>query len=1094
MKASSPFSPSRNRCLIRAALVAVGMLFGGLFSAAIAAEPTEFSTAYLDGKAFFAVAYEGTRPLSAYSLAFTASTFDYEDVLPSGGTDSGVYAIDNGEIAIGADLRIRLLSSTPEYLRVEIAETGAPPMTSHWFFTEGDAEAALATSPLLPNAWINVDGDFDDWSDVPAISPGDGSSGVIEIVSVQSATDAQFLFFAIETDIDLTEYVPSTDDEGRDRILLVSFNGGTEFGTKDGVSGWFYDGGSVIDFRSVGGDFRIDGPRLEGKVPLALIVGTQPGYLHLLVELFASDGIGNDDAFEGLFRVESGWPEGGVEFFGLGKFAYYDQTSSAVPQLANEEAFEAEVFLEASTPHSVAGATLTFPDQSPHPLARDDEGDTWWGAASPFADQIALDAAFPNGTYTLTIDLASGEAKAASLPITGDAYPQAPRIVNYEAAQAINSAETFTFTWDAFPGAGPDDFIIVGIEDPPGDELIYESDFLPSTTTSFAIPGGILQPGQTYRAWILFANVVATDTDAFSEVSGLGMYGSETRLEIQTGVETLAAGEWRFGEFGLSEYPQTFGTTYDVVFEDDNWYWIEGPHAVQVSEQGVISGAVSLSTQVGNHGQLFFFNPALPEFPEGHAILNRSEDVFISPWGWDVTVAVKSPEGAQQSDFAGAWNFTALTAGTLLTKTVYDQNLASETTVIGHNAPIAQDGSQHLVDVVRTATSADSMSLNVDASGNAGTESLLWQADGSLAFSPVSFPLLPNASRDFVFGIGETGDEQTLILGVRAPTNADSSWLVGQWRFTRIAVDALGREYFNSDTGQTRTVHGNDDQRQSLAGERLTGAAIDAGVNGHLVTFSPALAAELGISPAGVINDEGALIFLNASGDILVTAAEFDNGWELEMGFKVSDVINPVRTLNANVSGPGSIGAYPGEVVDQVNAFTADYIHGETVVIRQEAWDRSFIGWSGDVPADQKNAEVLIVPMDRDRWITAHFGDVPNPWNPEVDSDGDGMPDVVEALFGMRDPQTPDNGGNLLEFQNTPGGVALSFIIRDDYGWPWRMLYSLDLNSWSELPSEVDQVSVPVSQEPPLTRITITWPAQEKKVFFRVEVGDPSAN
>lgn len=58
------------------------------------------------------------RPLSAYRVAFTATTFEIGDLLPPGAPDSGECASDNGKIVIAHDSGISLVGSPPEYLRV----------------------------------------------------------------------------------------------------------------------------------------------------------------------------------------------------------------------------------------------------------------------------------------------------------------------------------------------------------------------------------------------------------------------------------------------------------------------------------------------------------------------------------------------------------------------------------------------------------------------------------------------------------------------------------------------------------------------------------------------------------------------------------------------------------------------------------------------------------------------------------------------------------------------------------------------------------------------------------------------------------------
>lgn len=1091
---------------IRAAFFTSCILLAGFVSGSSAAEPAEFSTGYLDGKVFFGVSYDhnGVYPLGAYSISFTSSTFAFEDLVPVDATGTGPYTIENGDILIEGDGRVTLLASTEQYLRVELTEPGEEAEISHWYFSEADAEAELATVPLLSSASMNIDGSFSDWEGVPVIAADNKSSTVIDIQSVRYASDGTYVYFMVETDKDLHDLLPSQESNGWTRVLLVEFNQKFEFGTADGSSAWFtvWDGNEYVshDFHSVGGDFRMSGPRLEGRIPLHLVLGTPPEYMLIEASFGADDPLGADeteddysyDEIERLFRLDSGILDGGVEFFGVAKFAYYTQTDSSSPQRSTEWPFEADAFLEASAAYSVVGAEFEAPDASVYTLDRDHPSDTWWGASAEFPDQASMDAAFPSGTYTLSIEMAGGEVKTAPLNLTGDVYPTPPRLSNYEAVQSADATGTFSLSWDAFAGAGPEDFIVVGIEDPVADETVFESRFLPPGSTSLEIPAATLQPGRGYEVWIFFANVVDTNTEAFSEVSGLGIYASETLVEMQTVDKAPAAGEWTLGEYRVADYWEMSDTAaFDVVVEDEDWYRIDGPFPLQVSEQGEISGAFAGHLRLRHHGQLLLYDAANPDVPGGYAIMNRSQDVFLSPWPSDITFAVRRAVSAQQSDFAGEWNFAALTAGTELTKIVYDENLDSELTVTGHNSPIAQDGSQSLVDVLRNPAHAQILSIPFDASGNGGGESLLWQGDGSLAFSALNFPLFVNASGDFAFGLGQEEGEQTVVLAMRAPTNADPSWLVGQWRFYRIDIEGLSRQYWNPDTNHFRWVVDDGLQRRALSGERLRGLQVNSSVEGEVVTVTEALAQELGITPNGQISDDGATWFLNASGDLLMTIWRNGNEWEMEVGVKVSDGEHPLRTLTAQTDGPGGVHLYP--MPGDGESDTGAYLQGEVVVLEAENWGGStFAGWSGDVPAGQEQAGVLVLPMDRDRSVTAHFGEEPwepEPWDPLADSDGDGTPDVIEQLFATRDSGQAESTP-LFDYENTPGGAIFSFLVHEEYSWPWRLAYSHDLaiGSWMEVPQEYLAISR-VSDVPPVSEVVVIWPNQDEKVFFRVEIG-----
>ena len=99
----------------------------------------------------------------------------------------------------------------------------------------------------------------------------------------------------------------------------------------------------------------------------------------------------------------------------------------------------------------------------------------------------------------------AGGGPVISGPVTvkGTMYPNIPRVSNFDAGQAIDATGAFTLAWEAFVGAGPDDFILVSIDGLSG--TIIETPppplegALPGTVTSLVIPAGAMQPGQQYQ-------------------------------------------------------------------------------------------------------------------------------------------------------------------------------------------------------------------------------------------------------------------------------------------------------------------------------------------------------------------------------------------------------------------------------------------------------------------------------------------------------------------------------------------------------------------------------------------------------------------
>ncbi len=153
-----------------------------------------------------------------------------------------------------------------------------------------------------------------------------------------------------------------------------------------------------------------------------------------------------------------------------------------------------------------------------------------------FDSQTELDAAFPNGAYTLNITVDGTGQELGPFNITGDVYPAAPHLTNLEAFKASDHTQNFTLTWNAFTNADPGDrIVIIGTNRSSDGDFIFE--FLESTASSYEIPGGSLTPNNRYEFSILFVNDVGglqTPDTIIGYISGtsfdISTYTSDTEL------------------------------------------------------------------------------------------------------------------------------------------------------------------------------------------------------------------------------------------------------------------------------------------------------------------------------------------------------------------------------------------------------------------------------------------------------------------------------------------------------------------------------------------------------------------------------------
>lgn len=126
-----------------------------------------------------------------------------------------------------------------------------------------------------------------------------------------------------------------------------------------------------------------------------------------------------------------------------------------------------------------------------------------------FANTAALNAAFPDGAYTLLV----GGASVATVAVSGSAAPAPVLITNYTELQAAPADAEIR--WQPIPRATRDDWLAVTITDARDQELFTTPEGFPGTETSAfarALPAGETLTGELFygKVAISFANNGAT--------------------------------------------------------------------------------------------------------------------------------------------------------------------------------------------------------------------------------------------------------------------------------------------------------------------------------------------------------------------------------------------------------------------------------------------------------------------------------------------------------------------------------------------------------------------------------------------------------
>lgn len=274
-----------------------------------------------------------------------------------------------------------------------------------------------------------------------------------------------------------------------------------------------------------------------------------------------------------------------VNVYALTKAQFLSQTSTAAPVLNVTNAFTFAAIIDPATATSVTSATLRLPDLTVRPFGPV-PGVGPLGVAQQFNTEALLEAAFPTGGYLFTMNTVNDGVRTPTLNLPVSAYPNAPFIVNFAAAQAIDWTQAFAVQWQPFVGGGSSDYIQMTIRRTDGSQVFRTPDFgqtgaLTGAATSATIPANTLVPGTTYRASVVFGDVqTPIDLTSYQPLSlnfvpGVRAFAKTTDFPIAA-PGTKPALEIRKGAaadtYDLS-WSADLGRTYSIVWTEDFVTW-----------------------------------------------------------------------------------------------------------------------------------------------------------------------------------------------------------------------------------------------------------------------------------------------------------------------------------------------------------------------------------------------------------------------------------------------------------------------------------------------------------------------------------------
>lgn len=233
--------------------------------------------------------------------------------------------------------------------------------------------------------------------------------------------------------------------------------------------------------------------------------------------------------------------------YGVNKRSEFRQTSAADPvpetrgTLSPAPVIFSAVVQSPAFGGAISGGTLEMVGKSPMTL-------TNFGTISSYYEvldtEAAMDAAYPPGDFTLRFPQAGQPERVVTLTQAASDLPPVPKLLNFDAAQAINPAADFALQWSAFSNAKTGDTLSIFLSNTNG-QVVFQAPnvciplVLLPTDTSVVIPADTLAKGQTYNAELLFGKAFYFSTNTFPELYGYGYRLRATRFTVSTGAGTV---------------------------------------------------------------------------------------------------------------------------------------------------------------------------------------------------------------------------------------------------------------------------------------------------------------------------------------------------------------------------------------------------------------------------------------------------------------------------------------------------------------------------------------------------------------------------
>lgn len=224
---------------------------------------------------------------------------------------------------------------------------------------------------------------------------------------------------------------------------------------------------------------------------------------------------------------------GDVDFIDMFRNVGFMQTGNGNNLGDNGAFFTTVVFTLGGVAYS--GGTVSFAG-APSPAALTPQaGNTYGYQSNAYASKAAMDAAFPQGSYSYALQSA-GPLTQASFSLGADQYALSRPYLSgtsYAALQGAQAGAPLALSFSAYTvnPAASEALMFFTVYDYTTAQFVFDAGFLPATTPGLVLSGNLLQAGHQYAYELIYSSRVRVPA-------------SGTNFDAQIGFELRTTGQF----------------------------------------------------------------------------------------------------------------------------------------------------------------------------------------------------------------------------------------------------------------------------------------------------------------------------------------------------------------------------------------------------------------------------------------------------------------------------------------------------------------------------------------------------------------------